>query len=914
MTETAFKGSEWNKWDLHLHTPFTKLSDNFKAIGSDEIWKTYCDKIESSDVVCFGITDYFSCDNYYTFLENHKTHYPQSEKVFFLNIEFRLEVGVNKAGEEVNIHIIFSDKVVRSKVEEFLTLIETNITRSEARVACKNMQQDDFVSAGIRYDQLRPTLSKIFGKDNCYFILAASNNAGLRADSNSPRKLNITDEIDKVCHGFFGGQQNVQYYLNPDRYESSEIADKKPVLSGSDAHSFEDIQNFVGKRLLRIEGEKTIIEKDITWIKAEKTFEGLRQIFHEPEFRISIGELHPREPIRKIEKIKFNFPDKCKIKKQDSKEYQDLCIKKIKKEIRFSPYFTCLIGGRGTGKSTIINLIAERLRNATDFFSSQQNSLYLDQQENTKYDLRLDKENYIEIIGTNDIEFVSQGKVEKLTEGDALTNLIFQERIFQVDIKLQNLQEKLNIIIDLIDKQIEYLRLVKMYQEVIAEKEIEETGYTNIISSISDPIYEETTRKIKDITDGIYAIENSQEKYTGFLDRLKKLVAETPLSSNDNEYEKRVQVIIESILELPELKNEESDISVTPYIYTETDQKLTLLKETLEKAKEELTSFFAKKGTSQESVQDSQAANEKLSKIQQEIITLREKNTQLQNRILENQITISGIIALDSSIKEIIETNIKELNKKLLREKEDVAAISYKYEFDDTKYKTNLFSEFNEVFKHYHISGTSWDSVREVVFLIKPDTTLLEMSHSQFLDLLDEKISSGSNRNTNYVSIVLNIFKEEYNFEVYKNIVYKHLFNVFENVSIKGWYGKRELKNCSFGQKCTAVIVTLLMTGVKPLIIDEPEAHLDNRLIADYLVDLIKEKKSDRQIIFATHNANFVINGDADLIYILEVPEEDNFTIYTPTTIENVSYRDKLLKLEGGKMAFEKRERKLMLT
>ncbi len=442
---------------------------------------------------------------------------------------------------------------------------------------------------------------------------------------------------------------------------------------------------------MRIEGEKTIIEKDITWIKAEKTFEGLRQIFHEPEFRISIGELHPREPIRKIEKIKFNFPDKCKIKKQDSKEYQDLCIKKIKKEIRFSPYFTCLIGGRGTGKSTIINLIAERLRNATDFFSSQQNSLYLDQQENTKYDLRLDKENYIEIIGTNDIEFVSQGKVEKLTEGDALTNLIFQERIFQVDIKLQNLQEKLNIIIDLIDKQIEYLRLVKMYQEVIAEKEIEETGYTNIISSISDPIYEETTRKIKDITDGIYAIENSQEKYTGFLDRLKKLVAETPLSSNDNEYEKRVQVIIESILELPELKNEESDISVTPYIYTETDQKLTLLKETLEKAKEELTSFFAKKGTSQESVQDSQAANEKLSKIQQEIITLREKNTQLQNRILENQITISGIIALDSSIKEIIETNIKELNKKLLREKEDVAAISYKYEFDDTKYKTNYF-------------------------------------------------------------------------------------------------------------------------------------------------------------------------------------------------------------------------------
>ena len=97
-----------------------------------------------------------------------------------------------------------------------------------------------------------------------------------------------------------------------------------------------------------------------------------------------------------------------------------------------------------------------------------------------------------------------------------------------------------------------------------------------------------------------------------------------------------------------------------------------------------------------------------------------------------------------------------------------------------------------------------------------------------------------------------------------------------------------------------AVIVTFLMTGVKPLIIDEPEAHLDNKLIADYLVDLIKEKKADRQIIFATHNANFVINGNEELIYILEVPDDDGCTVLTTTNIENKTYRDKLLKLEGG--------------
>jgi len=41
---TSDKGSIWRKWDLHLHTPNTKLSDGFVKIGEEEIWKTYCDK------------------------------------------------------------------------------------------------------------------------------------------------------------------------------------------------------------------------------------------------------------------------------------------------------------------------------------------------------------------------------------------------------------------------------------------------------------------------------------------------------------------------------------------------------------------------------------------------------------------------------------------------------------------------------------------------------------------------------------------------------------------------------------------------------------------------------------------------------------------------------------------------------
>ncbi len=104
------------------------------------------------------------------------------------------------------------------------------------------------------------------------------------------------------------------------------------------------------------------------------------------------------------------------------------------------------------------------------------------------------------------------------------------------------------------------------------------------------------------------------------------------------------------------------------------------------------------------------------------------------------------------------------------------------------------------------------------------------------------------------------------------------------------------------------------MTGMKPLLIDEPEAHLDNKLIAEYLVNLLKEKKNERQIIFATHNANFVVNGDAELIHILDIPKGKVYTEIISTTIENLDHRISLLKLEGGEEAFRKRDQKLLAS
>ena len=129
-------------------------------------------------------------------------------------------------------------------------------------------------------------------------------------------------------------------------------------------------------------------------------------------------------------------------------------------------------------------------------------------------------------------------------------------------------------------------------------------------------------------------------------------------------------------------------------------------------------------------------------------------------------------------------------------------------------------------------------------------------------------------------------------------------------------YDDKPIENSSFGQRCTAVIVVLLLLGNMPIVIDEPEAHLDSSLIAKYLVDLIKSRKKHRksrkkhrQIIFATHNANFVINGDAELIHCMSM-NESKVTEVVSTTIEDLTHRELLLALEGGEKAFHQRERR----
>ena len=915
------KGSEWKKWDLHVHTPFS-IYQRF-GNNDDATWEKYIDDLEnlSEDFAVIGINDYHFLDGYAKLKREQDDNFRLSNLKLLPVVEFRIEkfAGINfEQLKRINLHVIFSDDVQLETIQsQFLNTLEQSyyLEGGEPWTRAITPQSVEDLGKQIKSGVPASELNK-YGSD----LTEGFNNLNVKEEE-------IFKSLNKDC---FKGKYLIaigKTEWGDLKWTDASIATKKSIINR--AHivftASESVTEFdKAKKQLTNQGVNDLLldcsdahylstatDKDrigncYTWIKADPTFEGLKQILYEPSHRIKISKQKPREPIRKIESIKFNFPTGTFIKRHNSNDKQEFCLNNLKNEIFFSPYFTCLVGGRGTGKSTIINLLGERLGETTDFF--RDNNLIIG---GKKYDIETDSSNFVTVSGTNEIEFVSQGKVERLAEGNELTKLIFNERIKEVESGFYDLDSEIASLLSKTDETIKLLFDLQKTNINLKEKNKEKETTQNIINSVNDDRYKGITNKINEIRKEINSINTSKTRYENLLTSIRTLLTENIQIETQNDIEARINEILNLIKSIDEISIQENEVSIELRKFETTDSKINVLTKDFEEENQKLKQFFQEKGMSEETIKDSQKANENLARINSEIIQITAKADRSKEIYKENSAKINSLSELYNSYHELINTNLTQINKKLEINNENVLNINFKFEFNFENLKQVVFEEFYNTFSNFHISGTSANQVKEVLYLIEPDEVLLNYDLKSFLAKLEKAIDSKAiRRANNYVKIITDIFTSNINFIVYKLILRKHFYNLSKFIRIKGFYGDRELQNCSFGQRCTAVIVTLLMTGVKPLVIDEPEAHLDNRLIADYLVDLIKSKKLDRQIIFATHNSNFVINGDSELIHILEIPLNNIFTNMTSTSIENTDNREKLLKLEGGRDAFLTREQK----
>lgn len=123
----------------------------------------------------------------------------------------------------------------------------------------------------------------------------------------------------------------------------------------------------------------------------------------------------------------------------------------------------------------------------------------------------------------------------------------------------------------------------------------------------------------------------------------------------------------------------------------------------------------------------------------------------------------------------------------------------------------------------------------------------------------------------------------------------------------------RSIQEGSPGQKTAALLAFLLSYGDEPLILDQPEDDLDNHLIYDLIVTQLREVKQHRQVIVITHNANIVVNGDAELVLALaarggETQKECEGSLQEKAVRETIC-----AVMEGGRKAFENRYRRIAL-
>lgn len=931
------RGSEWRKWDLHVHSPASyfwrggKLFKDMNQTEKDAAMKEFIKTVNESDVAAFCVMDYWTFDWCIALRKYAKAHPSELKKPVFNGMELRVECPVDY---RLNIHVILSDELSEQQLNDFRSELKIRIGKNT-----KNLSEEALISfakslgkdkakvhgytdtasldeskllelgsktAEVTKDSLVAAFKHI-PEDSGYILLPYDTSDGLlnldwsqhpQDDNFFMQTASIFESRDRRNIDLFNGkktEENKSFFEN--FYKT--IGDcPKPCISGSDAHAF---------------GEYGVYPSDrITWIKADPSFEGLKQIIYEPTLRAFIGSAAPSHSPNVIDSFSFKIPAGAKVGNDP------FCFEGLEKKFYLNPYFNCFVGGRGTGKSTILNFFGLRSIHPD---SSQTFWGGLDPQGFDPAD-----DDIFQTEGTEIFEFLGQSEVEIFARDKVrFTQAIYDRansrsgnELAQFEVSIEGYQSNLDT---MIQNVLDLRRLEQQRQAAEKEKRTLEKGlsiasseeYTALASEITEKTKElqslrEWRTKVDELRDSLEGLTLQEEEAEDSSDWWQEDEEETtPQVENADEqpsnqyvetYSKVYDEAIGKIGEISSLLAKEKFVAAL--------REEEVLQKAIEDKEGQAKSILEKAGLSAENVAQIKSAPQKITVLEHQLTKFDEQIDAKKKAIKKYDVILEALQSTkqnyEQRLSEILQP-LRDILEKQFTENEgrDIKKISLEYSFSEKAAWRAAAEEFYDRFKNDYGDGER--SVEVCKFICE---------HQQAFGGDDlaavQALLKGDTKAQKYLGFLGEIFKDEKNFKIFCCIRDKHLYDVKEYKLIQVKYGEKDIENASFGQRCTAVIVILLLFGNYPLIIDEPEAHLDSSLIANYLVPLLKSKKIDRQIIFATHNANFVVNGDAEKIFILEVP--DKHTEFIESTIENLQHRESLLKLEGGEEAFLARKNK----
>jgi DNA repair exonuclease SbcCD ATPase subunit len=313
--------------------------------------------------------------------------------------------------------------------------------------------------------------------------------------------------------------------------------------------------------------------------------------------------------------------------------------------------------------------------------------------------------------------------------------------------------------------------------------------------------------------------------------------------------------------------------------------------------KEKIGAFLKEQKLSPENLQDIEAATKRIAQLEVSVPQLSQRRDATLARINQTNATEEPRAAFEAALGNCLGA----INRTLENVSTEVRSIRLQYVFDQESALGWLTEKTLALIKEQDPTAPAprkdhlQEILRTIPFIFSPPD-------AAFLEAFER---AGNKTG----ELLFRVFSSRRALRLLQNSFKVATLDARTFRRIEVFYDGRPFAQCSFGQRCTAVLVLLISIGNTPLIIDEPEAHLDSSLVANFLVDLVKRKKLERQLIFATHNANFVVNGDAELIHFMSI-EAAGATRASPLTIENVAHRKVLMALEGGLEAFKRRFKK----
>jgi len=646
------------------------------------------------------------------------------------------------------------------------------------------------------------------------------------------------------------------------------------------------------------------------WIKAEPTYEGLKQIVYDPASRVSVQASEPVKPTNAIASITFDIPANAtlRLKQKEGKDKEEaFCFAGTAATYELSPFFNTFIGGRGSGKSTVLNFLGQHSK---DPASSQAFWKRIQPSFDTA-DRKLFSFNGVEVF-----EFIGQSEVESFaTNKTAFTNAIYERANILSESALQKCDAKLA---RLLGQLRAFREIVLDVERLTAERELKAKEQRTLEGSIKiaqSEEYLQAVEKIRNKTNDKQHLERWRAAVTELRDTIAGLNRIPDFDAADADVKAQLAVDDADVarLYIEAYMAAHKNIGAAAALLDASNfhglvQKEEALATEIVNAEKALSLLLQKVGLSEENILQIKNAPQRLVRVGDELDRLQRAIDQKTAELDQYQSILTQAEACKTEYETAIAAAIRPLVKVLdeqakENDKKDIKNIGLSYFFDVEQAWREIASDVYAEFARQYSEGERADFLRTYIL---EHRAAFASEHAEIKELLAKE-----EKTAGYVKFLRDAFSKDSTYQIFATIRDRHLNDVGTYKRIQVLYDGKDIERASFGQKCTAVIVILLLFGNYPLIIDEPEAHLDSSLIANYLVPLIKRKKANRQLIFSTHNANFVVNGDAEKIFILK--NETGTTEILEATIEDIARREELLKLEGGREAFRKRGEKLRI-